>query len=463
MPSTPSRTLPPVYSQGHAPGALPLLGHTLRMIRHPLAFLCSLPAYGDLVWIRTGPFPVVVVCHPELTRQLLLDDRTFDKGGPMYERFQEVIGDGLAVLPHDQHQQMRRLTQPAFHPSRFPGYLPMMSQQINRAISDWHDGQCLDVLAETLKLTTSATVETMFADALPSQKVSSTVEDLTTVFKGFYRRSLTPPLLNRLPTPGNRHYLQASTRLRQTLDRIIAERRAEGADRGDLLSALLHVRVPGSEGANETVGLTDTEISDQAVQFFVAGSETTATCLSWALHLLTQHPSVEERVRREADAVLTDGPASMEQLTGLELTHRVVTETLRLYPPAWMLTRSATTDAQLGGHRIAAKTTVAFSPYLVHRNSDVYEDPDSFDPDRWDATRRPQPSRSAFIPFGAGTRKCIGDQLGLIEVVLTLATILSRWRLEPVPGQHVRTIPSAVLNPRGLRIRVIAREQEKHL
>ncbi|MPY59752.1 cytochrome P450 [Streptomyces spongiae] len=446
----------PTYSSRRAPHSLPVLGHALPLLRDPLGFLRSLPTHGDLVRIRVGPFRGVVVCDSELTRQLLLNDQTFDKGGPMFERLREFLGDGLGTCSHSQHRRRRRLIQPAFQPARLSGYAEMMAAQIDAATRSWREGQRLDVLAEMLGLTARITVEAMFSRALSTQELTNSVADLIAVSKGISRRAITPPLADRLPTPGNRRYRHADTRLRQTVDRIIDERRSGNVDRNDLLSTLLDAHASDAAAHG---GLTNAEIREQVISFFFAGAETTANLLAWTLHLIALHPDIEARIHAEVDAVLGDTPAGLDHLANLQFTSRVVTETLRLYPPGWIFTRTVTRSTELAGCSLTPGTTVIYSPYLIHRRSDLFDNPERFDPDRWDASHRTQPPREAFIPFGAGARKCIGDQFGITEAILALATIVARWRLQPLPGQGVRPVPNVVLSPHGLFMRTTARTE----
>lgn len=440
-----------------APGALPLLGHLVQLLRDPLGFVTSLPEHGDLVRIRLGPFQAIVVCDPALTRHILLNDRIFDKGGPLFDRVREAIGYGLATCPHSAHRRQRRLLQPAFHPSRLGSYAQVMTAQFADLSNSWRDGQVLDVPAAIQTNTARVIVATMFSDTLPAPVLHQAIDDVNALFAGVFQRMLLPPPLDRLPTPGNRRYHQVRARLRHTMGGIIANRRKSSIDRGDLLSALLAARDPDSAGDSQ--GLSDAEIYEQVVAFFIAGTETTASVLAWSLHLLARHPDIEERLHAEVDAVLNGGVAAYEHLPKLALTSRIITEILRLYPPGWLLTRSAVVDTHLGGHPIAANTIIAYSAYLIHHRPDLYPDPERFDPDRWDSTRRPPPPHDAFIPFAAGPRKCIGDQFGMIAATLGLATIAARWRLRSLPGQPVRTIAGCTLHPQELRMRAIARRK----
>jgi cytochrome P450 len=266
---------------------------------------------------------------------------------------------------------------------------------------------------------------------------------------------VTPPVLDRMPTPGNRRYHQAHNRLRHAVNGIITDHRAGNTDHGDVLSALMPARGPAEGGA--VAELTDTEISDNVINFLIAGSDTTARTLAWSLYLVAQHSSIEERLHAEADTVLAGAPASFKHLSRLRFCGFVVTEALRLYPPAWLITRTVTSDTRLGGHDLPAGTTLVYSPYLLHRRGDLHPDPDRFDPDRWDSSHRPAPPRDAFVPFGNGARKCIGDQFALTQATITLATISARWRLEALTGPPIRATGGLLLKPKGLQMRVTAR------
>ncbi|MFD7446069.1 cytochrome P450 [Streptomyces sp. NPDC059909] len=442
-----------------APGALPLLGHALPLLRSPLPFLASLPALGDLVRIRLGPQHVYVACTPELTRRVLLEDSTFDKGGLLFDRARETLGNGLGTCPHRDHRRQRQLIQPAFHPERLPRYGQVMTEQITAVTRSWQQGQVIDVLADMQQITARTLVATMLADArLTGVALTEMIDDLHTFQAAFYRRMFMPPPLDRLPTPGNRRYVRAGIRLRASLSRIIAEYRAAGTDHGDLLSALLAARDSHSGDATGQ-GMSDGELTDQIITFSFAGTETTAALLAWALHLVARHPGVEEALHREADGVLAGAAATVGDLPRLEVTGRILTETLRLYPPGYLLTRTTTRPTELGGHLLPAGATVAYSPYVIHHRPDLYPDPERFDPDRWKDGGTARTPRGTLVPFAAGPRKCIGDTFAITEATLALATIATRWRLEPVSGTPVRPALGSTLTPQGLHMLATPRRQ----
>ncbi|MFD6272525.1 cytochrome P450 [Nocardia asteroides] len=435
-----------------APGARPVLGHLLPFLKQPFAFLAQLPEHGDAVRIRLGPKSAVVICDPGLTRKVLVDDRTFDKGGLFLEREREWLGDSVATCPHSEHRRKRRLAQPAFHTQRVAGYADTMTTHIRSVVDGWQSGQVLDVCAEMFTITSRVFGATMFSSTLPAAVLNEVISDLTATFDGTFRRTLLPEPISRLPIPGTRRYDQANRRLRRTMNGIIADRRASGIDNGDLLSALLTAH----DRENGRAATADGEVSDAVVTFFVAGTETTSSALAWVLYLLARHPDIEARLHAELDRELSGRPPGYGDVERLELASRIVTETLRLYPPAWFFTRVVTARAQLGPYELPAGCTVALSPYLIHRRADLYDEPDRFDPDRWLPERR-MSSPTAHLPFGGGARKCIGEAFGMTETVLALAVIASRWRLQAIPGRRIHPPLSVSLVPGGLRLRLVDR------
>ncbi len=434
-----------VHSIPSAPKAAPLVGHAIPLLRDPTRFLTSLPTAESLIRIRIGPARIVLACDPATVRQLLRDDRTFDKGGPIYDRIREVLRDSLASCPYDAHRRQRRLAQPAFRADRLPRYAETMTECIVDVVGAWPDDEPLDLLTEMMTITSRVTAATLLSNQLPAGLLDRLLADVESLFDGFYLRTFLPPPLDRLPTPGNLSYRRAHASVRRTVDEIIAERRRTPDDHGDLLSALMAARDDEHDGG----GMSDEEITDTIIAFFLAGTETTATTLAWALYLLARNPEVEHRLHAEVDAVVTDRTARYTDLHRLILTERVITEALRVYSPAWLSMRVVTGTTTLGGYTLPAGTTVAYSPYLIHHRADVFARPESFDPDRWGRDTA-HPALEHFIPFGGGARKCIGDRFGMTEATLALATIASRWRLRLSTAQEVTPATGLLLRPRHL-------------
>ncbi|MGE7384578.1 cytochrome P450 [Streptomyces sp. NPDC004126] len=444
-----------------APGAVPVLGHVIPFARDPLRFLSTLPVYGDLVRIRVGPFHTAVACTPELTHEMLLNERAFDKGGPMFERLREVLGNSLGMCPHRAHRRQRRLTQPAFHRDRIERYAHAMTEQISAGIAGWQDGQVIDALAAMYGIAGRVAVATMFSSLPPSVNVEEMTDDSVVVNVGAFRQVFMPPSIKKLPVLGNRRHQISRDRLRRSINEIIAHHRKSGEDQGDLLSVLLSSRIPATPGAGCPVapedGLSDSEISDQVVGFFISGMETTALVLTWALYLLARHPSVQTAVQAEVDGAVSGPRTSLDDVSRLPLIGRVVAETLRLYPPGWLFTRTVTENTFLGGHRVTVGDTVAYSPYVLQRDPVAYPEPERFDPCRWEGRERIHMPRDSFVPFGAGARKCIGDTFGTIEATLAIAAICSRWQLDLVPGFQVATRTAITLSPKEMPLRITRR------
>lgn len=433
-----------------APGRIPLIGHLRPLLRDPWTFLASLPKLDSgLVRVQFGPVTVVVVCDLELTNQVLRQDRVFDKGGPLFDVARAMFRDNVLTAQHDSHRRYRRLIQPSFHHGRLPNYADVMSREISAVTTQWQDGAYVDILSESLRITARTFLATMYSGALPPMVLDRTLADMTILIGDIYRQLLTPAPLRRLPTPANRRYQRARAGFRATMNTVLAQRRADDVDRGDLLSTL-------RAAAGEDEPLTDAEICDQLTIFFVAGTETTASALAWSLHLVALHPDIEQRLHTEVDRVLQGDAAQFGHLPALQLTRHVVTEALRLYTPGWLLTRTITTDTQLGGYALPRGTALVVSPYLIHHREDLYADPEKFDPDRWDTPGRIGVS-GAFLPFGRGPRGCVGESFALTQATLALATIIARWRLRHRTGARVRPAISAALAPKGLHMQVATR------
>ncbi|MEJ2856043.1 MULTISPECIES: cytochrome P450 [unclassified Saccharothrix] len=429
-----------------APGRWPVVGHAWPMMRDPVRFTGGLSGFGDLVEVRLGPVRAVVPCHPELLWRVLTDDRVFDKGGPLFDRVRATIGNGVGSCPHAQHRRQRRLIQPSLHHARLGRYAEVMAEEAAALSSGWRDGQVVDVYPALFGAALRTVLRCLFTTTADDAAVDRMRRSVETLLHQITARMFVPDVLQRLPIPVNRRFDRSLESLRRDIDALIADYR-RGGDRGDLLSALLAARDEDGSGG----GLSDDEVSDQVLTMLVAGSDSVAATVSWALHLLDRHPDALAALRREVDEVLGGEPARPADLPRLPHTGRVVTEALRLYPPGWLFTRITTEDIELGGHRLPAGTTVAFCPSAVHLRAGVHDRPDAFDPDRWLPERTRHLPRGAFVTFGAGARKCAGQEFGLTESSLLLATLVSRWRLRGAAGSDPRPVAlSTALRPRRL-------------
>lgn len=443
------------YRLGTAPGHLPWLVHPWQLLQRPLEYLGSLREHGDIVKIRLGPEWVYLVQHPELVHQVLVASSVYDKGGPFYDKARLVFGDGLGTCPHAAHRQHRRRMQPAFGHDRLPEQAAIMQAAVDTTAAAWRPGQVVDVFREMSALSLAISVRTMFVVDTVTEQAAAVQRAMPIVSQGLYERVIAPlGVVQRLPLPRNRRFERTLARMRAAVDRVIADYRAAGIEHGDLLATLMAAR---DEDTGER--MTDLELRDQALTLVVGGFETTAALLTWAFHLLGEHPEVERRLHDELDAVLGGRTAGYDDVPKLAHTQRVIDETLRLYPPAWILTRRTTTAVELGGHRLASGTSILLCAHAMHRDPALFPDPDRFDPDRWRPERAQAVSRGAMIPFGAGPRKCIGVNFAMAEATIVIATLASRFRLRPIPGTEVRVSPRMALVPGSLPMKVEARRR----
>ncbi|MET0132009.1 MAG: cytochrome P450 [Kibdelosporangium sp.] len=433
-----------------APGRWPVLGHTMSLLRRRFGFTSSLPGLGELVKIYLGPLPTYVVTSPALVHQILVTDgKKFDKG-IMFDRFRPFFGNGIAMSNGTVHDTRRRLVQPAFHVNRIAGYTAAMSDESQIAAASWQDGQVVEVDQAMQRLSVAIVGKTLFATELGRTAIAEAQRSMPIVIKQGMVRALSPGFVARVPIPANRRFDQAIERLRGIVQAVIAEGRAQQSDRGDVLSMLLSARDPDTGEA-----MTDQQVYDEVVTLLTGGIETTALALAWMFHELARHPRIEERWHAELDEVLGGRPVSHDDVAKLRYTNQIAREVLRRYP-IWLLMRRTNTEVDLGGIGIPPATEVTISPHALHHDPRHFPQPDRFDPDRWDPAAASPPS-GAYVPFGDGGRKCIGNHFALTEIAVAAATIGSKWRLVAVPGKTVRTKVTGAAYPSRLPMTVRSR------
>ncbi|KUO15631.1 cytochrome P450 [Streptomyces dysideae] len=391
-----------------------------------------------------------MACHPELVHQVLMDARTFDKGGPLYDRLRTLLGDGVGTCRHQAHQRQRRLLQPGFRKARVADHTELMGEEVESVCREWRAGQEVDISATMLTLSARVLSRVLFSDSLDAATAAEVHSCLVTIVRGLFLRTVVPvDALFRVPTPANRRYRHASDRLRAIVDAAIAERRRDTppGERDDLLGVLL----AAARSDGEAAAITEREVRSQVFTLMFAGVESTSLCLASAFELLARHPEEERRLHSEVDSVLAAGrPPGRDELPSLVHTRCVLTETLRHRPPGWLFTRVTTKETALGGHRLPRGATVLYSPYLLHHDPASFPDPDRFLPDRWLPGRAVAVPPGAMIPFAAGTRKCIGETFAMAEATVAVAFIARHWRLRHLPGHVERLRPAASLGPREL-------------
>jgi cytochrome P450 len=326
-------------------------------------------------------------------------------------------------------------------------------------VQGWVHGKVVDVAAIMNAVTMEIVARTLFGTDVTSD-IGTVGEamDVLTEETGRIRPTAFFDLPEFVTRPRGRRFEEAVMTLDGIVNRIVAQRREEmekgDAARDDLLSMLLEAR-----DEENGQGMTDRQLRDELVTLFLAGHETTAISLAWTFHLLAQNPQAEATLQAEVDAVLGGKSApTFEDLERLPYARMVAEESMRLYPPAYVFSRRAVADDQLGPWRMPAGAHIVISPYALHRRPDYWTDPDAFKPERFAPGAPSDRPKHAYLPFGGGPRICIGNSFAMMEHAIVLCAAARHWRLESIPGHVVRTEPRITLRPRGgLPMRLMGR------
>ena len=438
-PSSTTRSFPP------GPKTSLLSALTYRPGRDPLKFFSNLAReYGDLAYLRMGGEHLFIASDPAVIKDVLVThNQNFHKSRGL-ERVKVLLGEGLLTSEDAFHLRQRRLMQPAFHRDRIAAYASTMVAYADRIRNGWSEGTTLDMAREMSRLTLLIVGKTLL-DADVESQARDVGEAMSGLMDSFWTMMLPfGPRLERLPIPYFRRGLKARERLDAIMYGIIRERRADLGDRGDLLSMLLLAQDDEDKGR----GMTDTQVRDEAMTIFLAGHETTANALTWTWYLLSETPEVERRVHEEIDRVLGGRLPTVADVERLPYITRVVTESMRLYPPAWLVGRRAVNEYRIGDYCVPRRSIIVMSQWIVHRDARHYPDPERFDPDRWTPEFKTTLPRFAYFPFGGGPRQCIGESFAWMELVLLVATIAQRWRFELAPGHPVEPRAAVTLRPK---------------
>ena len=422
---------------------------TLLMIRRDrLSFLQKLKRdYGDVVRFNIGTQAVWLLTDPEHIRDVLVvNQKKFIKGRGI-QMMKQLLGEGLLTSEGETHLRQRRLVQPAFHRQRVATYATTMTDYARKMREAWANvpaHQPIEMSQEMMRLTLAIAGKTLF-DAEVEEDASEVGQALTEMMK-LAERIPNPlaSILARLPLPSNRRFDKARQMLDDVIYGIIRERRASKVDRGDFLSMLLMAQ--DEEGG--TGGMTDQQVRDEALTIFLAGHETTATGLTWTWYLLSQNPEAEAKLHAEIDAVLEGRLPTFEDLPKLRYAEMVFAESMRLYPPVWIIGRRALTDHEIDGHQIKAGDLILLNQYLVHHDERWFPTPDKFDPERWTPELKEARPKFSYFPFGGGTRTCIGEAFAWMEAALVIATLAQQWKPRLAAGHPVEMQPLITLRPK---------------
>lgn len=439
--STGKATLPP------GPRALPYIGNLLSLRSDPLGYMQHLQrTYGNMATIHMGRTPLVVLFRPEYVRYALIEHpRTFSNEGMGPQRDDEsVANEGLLTIDGERHRQQRRAVQPAFHKKQVESYASIIEQYTQELLQSWHTGDTLDMSSAMQTLTLRIVSKCLFSLDLSNQlsalgnnfnamlgNSTSTAEDLLNIH-----------IDNTVTGYGKR--LAATRQLDRIIYTLIAQRRENNHEYDDMLSML----IMAPSGATPETTLTDKQIRDHMLTFLAAGHETTAIALTWTFYLLSKYPQVRDKLQDELRTMLAGRTPTMEDLANLPYLDWVWSESLRLYPPAWMQARFVSKDFELDGVHIPAGTMIMLSQWVIHRLPEFWDDPETFRPERWDPEHGETITPGAYFPFGGGPRMCIGMPFAQLEAKLVLALILQRYTPQVVPGYQPGLKPTITLRPK---------------
>jgi cytochrome P450 len=419
-------------------------------------FLDCARRFGDVVHLKIGPRHGFLINDPADIRHVLQDNARNYQKSPLYNKLRIFLGNGLLTSEGEFWLRQRRIAQPAFHRDRVAELASLMAALARLTASRWQaiaaSRQPVDVVDEMMRLTRTIVLRTLLGADLGPYTVR--IDEAWTLINEYIGESFwSLSLTDWMPTSKKRRFDQARAVLRAAVDHVIQERRHGGVERPDLLSMLMAAR---DEESGEA--MTDEQLRVEVVTFLLAGQETTALALTWTWYLLSQHLHAQRRLEDEIDSVLDGHPPGYRDLAHLHYTRMVIDEAMRLYPPAWGFSRQALADDTVGGYRLPRGWLAFVIPYVLHRHPALWEEPETFDPERFSAERSAERPKFAYLPFGAGPRQCIGNQFALIEAHLIVATLAQRYRLHLVPGQNVEPWPLITLRPRfGMRMTIESR------
>jgi|688.fasta_scaffold07595_11 cytochrome P450 len=439
-----------------APGPVgqSMLGSFGAIRKNPLAYLDSVwRTYGDVVQFPVPKPPSYLVNDPDGVRSVLVTNaRSYGKSTIQYSALSLVTGEGLLSADTAEWKRQRPMVQPAFHRETLTTIVSHVATAAERIIEDWNaltEGAVVDIDAAIMNAALEVVGHALFGSDLSTDAdvLTTATLDALDVVIARARVPITPPAW--VPTPGNRKLSSSVAALDRAVHSMLDSRGVREVP-ADMLDLLITAR------DDEGHALTETEIRDQVVTFIVAGHETVASALTWTFALLAENPEVMRLLQAEADAVLGGNAAQFADYQRLPYARAVIDETLRLYPPAWLITRNSLGDDSLGGYEVPEGSLIIMSPWLLHRHPGVWANPDRFDPQRFIDG---EIDRSAFIPFGAGPRQCIGRDFAYVEAVLLLSSLVAHFDLEyPAGQQRPPAVPLVTMRPaNGLHLRVSAR------
>jgi cytochrome P450 len=415
------------------------LGHAPALLRDPLRFFGSLADHGDIVAVRLGPVPVHALTHPALVHQVLVTDAHLYERGRLFDKLSQIVGHGLLTSSGPPHRAQRRIVQPLFQREQIARHLEAVRAAVMAVTSSWRPGQRVAIESAGNDIALLAVTNSLLPPGTGEQVAQMVRENLPVLMRALVLQIALPEWWARLPAVGNRRAERAVANLRGAIAEALTCGRAAPAGGEDFLSSLMSAR----DAAGKP--LDDEAVIDQALSLLVAGVETTGSTLAWLFHELARNPQAERQVHEEVDVAAAEEISDPKQLRRLSHTARFLQETLRLHTLSFFMRRTME-PCELGGARLAAGAEVVLSPHALHHDPRWHPDPDTFAPERW-MPGAPAVPKGAYLPFGTGAHRCVGEHFAYTEILTALTMICSRWRLRHLPGTRVREIPRIEVHP----------------
>jgi len=445
------------------PGPTYILPYRLirKFLHEPLKLLIDIShTYGDIAHFKFGSQNVYLLNNPDYIEDVLVTNyKKFIKSRGL-QVSKRLLGNGLVTSEGEYHDLQRHLIQPTFYPKRIKTYSDMMIKQANDMCNSWHDGAILDIHKEMTKLTLAIICKTVLGYDIDPEH--DEVGDALLTCMKYFNRLLMPfgELIEKIPLlPINKGFQKAKKDLDSIVYSIIKEHRKK-LDKGDDTESHDDLLLTLLQAQDEEAGIgrmTDEQLRDEVMTIFLAGHETTANALTWTYYLLSENPLIETRLQEELYSIFGNSrtPITVDDVPKLQYTEKVLTESMRLFPPAWALGRQAIDDYKVGGYSVPKGSIILMSQYVMHRDPRYFPEPDRFNPDRWTEEFKKQLPRFSYFPFGGGIRGCIGEPFAWLEGILLIATICRQWRLKHVPSHKVELKPLITLRPKyGMHMKI---------
>ncbi|MCB9640483.1 MAG: cytochrome P450 [Myxococcales bacterium] len=430
------------------PPSWPLVGHIPLLMKKGMMQVIreGWEQFGDVFELRAGRRRMVVLAHPDLGEHAYVKEKQRFYKGPSYDNVRMLVGNhGLLTTEGDEWKRQRRLAQPSFHKKSIMGMVPLMMGVIKDVVASWRkehqDGAIIDIYPEMMHLALRVIGETLFSIDL-SREMGRSVDAFTVALEKVSERGnsfVSAP--KWLPTPANLSFRRSLKTLDDIVYGVVDERLEKGIKKQDLLGMWLE-----AAEADESPMPRET-LRDELITMFLAGHETTAIAVTWAFHLLSQHPEEQDKLFEEGIQALQHEEIDDSVMEGLAYTGQIFHESMRLYPPVWTLARDVAEDHEIGGVQLYRDNSVIVPTFLLHRHPGFWEEPDAFRPERFAPEAEKKQHRGSYIPFARGPRMCIGNHFSTIESQLILAAFCANFRFSPVPGANIGMTPQITLRP----------------